>query len=105
MVDFFTRYKKLKKRLQVLGLVIPGRLRTTYQRCGTANCKCKTGRLEDRHGPYIFWDKKLSRGLSSTSIKPKLKKHIQQGIQNRKILKKIVAAMLKLGEEYAKNLK
>ena len=105
MDNLLSKYKTLKKNIQALGLVIPGRLRTTYLCCGKANCKCKSGKIEDRHGPYIFWDREIRSGLSSASINPKHKKIIEKGIQNRKQLKKLVTQMLKLGEQYATNLK
>lgn len=102
-----TRYKKLKKCAHDLGIVIPGTLRTIYQRCGKPNCRCATGKSEDKHGPYLLWDKrKRADGvLSSTSINPNHKKLLQEGINNRRKLEKLVREMLKIGEKYAANLK
>lgn len=105
MDHHLTRYKKLKKSIQDLGVVIPGTLRTIYQRCGKANCRCTSGKAQDKHGPYLYWDRKINGSLSSASIKPKHKELIRKGIVNRKKLDSLVREMLKTGEKYVANLK
>jgi len=99
------RYKKIKMRISNLGMAIPGTIRTIYQRCGKSNCSCSSGQISDRHGPYIFWDRKRKGSLSSVSLSADHKKLIQEGIANRKKLEKLVREMLKIGEEYATSLK
>lgn len=105
MDNLLAKYKKIKKSVQVLGFVIPGRIRTTYLRCGKEGCKCKSGKVEDKHGPYTFWDRQTNTGLSSASINREHKQLLLQGIRNRKKLNKLISEMLKLGEEYVRSLK
>ena len=95
------RYKKLQKRIQKLGVVIPGTLRVIYQRCGKPSCKCSSGLSKDKHGPYTYWDRKHSGKLTSSSISKKNIKYFKEGIRNRKELDKIYQQMLKIGEKYA----
>jgi len=92
-----TKYKKLKQRLQKLGIVIPGTLRVVYQRCGKNNCACASGKDENLHGPYIYWDRKVDGRLSSMSVQKDDKKLFQEWINNRKQLEVIVKEMHNLG--------
>ena len=87
-------YTALKKKIDQLGLVLPGRIRTTYQKCGTPTCKCNSGNTEDRHGPYTFWDRKVDGKLSSKSVSKQEERIIQKAIQNRKTLLDAVQQLL-----------
>lgn len=93
------RYKKLKQRIQKLGVVIPGTLRSVYKGCGKSYCKCASGEKKDQHGPYLYWDRKINDKLSSRSIKAQHKKFFQTGIKNRKEFEKIRREILALGEK------
>ena len=96
------KYEKLKKELQNIGVIIPGRLRTTYLRCGKINCICQKSKKQiDMHGPYIFWDRKVNEKLSSMSINTEDVKDFEQWIQNKIDFDKIVNEMKKLGQEIA----
>ena len=99
------RYKKLKQRILKLGVIIPGTLRSVYQFCGKPHCRCSSGEKEDRHGPYIYWDRKINGKLSGLSIQSHHKKFFQEGIKNRKEFEKIRREILNLGEKLAKLVK
>lgn len=96
------KYNQLKKELQEIGIMIPGKLRTTYLRCGKSNCRCQNAtKLTEMHGPYIFWDRRVGKKLSSMSIKENEVKEFEQWIQNRMNFERIVDEMMDIGKEIA----
>ena len=96
------QYEKLKVDLFKIGIIAPGRLRTTYLRCGKSNCKCQKAKNQsDKHGPYILWDRRIGDKLSSMSLKAFEAKEIEQWIKNRKNFDLIVEKMKILGQEIA----
>jgi hypothetical protein len=96
------QYEKLKMDLFKIGIIAPGRLRTTYLRCGKSNCKCQRAKKQsDKHGPYVFWDRKIDDKLSSMSLKTLEAREIQKWIQNRKKFDQVVEKMKRLGQEIA----
>lgn len=96
------QYDKLKEDLFKIGIIAPGRLRRRYLRCGKENCKCqKAKKQSDKHGPYIFWDRKLNNKLSSMSLNAAQAREVQQWIKNRKNFDQIVEKMKILGQEIA----
>lgn len=99
-MNIIKKYENLKLELNKIGFIAPGRLRTTYLRCGKPNCKCqKAKKPSDKHGPYVFWDRKVNEKLSSMSLKPDEVKELEQYIENRKKFDSIVEKMKILGEE------
>lgn len=49
-----TRYPKWYRIPEVLPGELKGSLHAEYVRCGKANCRCASGREDDRHGPYWY---------------------------------------------------
>ena len=96
-------YEQLKARLDSIGLVIPGTIRETFLYCGKPTCACAA---DDgtAHGPYYFWNRKMSGKLTSKSIsKPKLSLY-EGWIANRRELEGIVDKMLDFGANFATSL-
>lgn|SRR3989338_2898077 len=98
------KYLELKKKIMDLGIVIPGTVRKVTLRCGNAGCHCRESK-KNRHGPYLFWDRKKKGKLSSRSIDETCLDQFQQGIKNRRELETIIRKMLALGLEIASGLK
>jgi len=96
--------EKLRKKMLTINYVVPGTLRVVYQTCGTSGCKCATGKKEDKHGPYTYWDRKHSGTSVTTSVSKNQKRFIQKGIKNRRQLENIVKQMLKIGEKITLDL-
>jgi len=60
-----------------------------------------TGESEERHGPYLFWDRKVNGKLSSQSIAKEDRRSFERWIANRRAMEEIVAKILALGAERA----
>ena len=98
------QYEQLKKTIHSLGPVLPGTLRTVYLRCGKKNCRCQSDEKSRWHGPYLFWDRKEGKKLSSRSIPAGSVKIIRSWIKNRRILERIVSKMLQQGVKVASQI-
>lgn len=105
MKKYLARHKELLQQIQKLGVMIPGTVRTVYQFCGKPNCSCASGQVKDKHGPYIYWDRKVKGSFSSLSITPQLKQILLKGIQNRRNFEKIKKQLIVLGELIATKTK
>jgi len=96
--------ENFKKKILEIDFVVPGTLRVVYQKCGTPSCKCASGKKEDKHGPYTYWDRKIDGTSVTTSVSRRQRRFIQKGIKNRRRLKKITELILKIGEKLALDL-
>ena len=96
-------FKKIKHRIQKIGIAIPGTLRVVYQRCGKSNCACATS-AKDRHGPYYLWDRKIKGRLASKSIQKENVPLYREWIGNRMLLEALVQQLLDSGARYATGL-
>ena len=94
------KYLELKKKIMDLGIVIPGTVRKVTLRCGNAGCHCRESK-KNRHGPYLFWDRKKKGRLSSMSIPETCREQFQKWIGNRRVLEALVRKMLALGLQMA----
>ena len=90
-------FQCLIDELASLDLVVPGTLRTVYLCCGKSACPCASGKKEHRHGPYLFWDRKINGKLSSASIPRSLAPQFKRWIANRRRLDRIYYKLLELG--------
>ena len=91
--------------MQKLDVAVPGTLRVVYQTCGKERCKCYSGKQQDKHGPYRYWDRKVKGKTKSISITAKQHKFIQNGIMNRKKLETFIKRILEQGARIAENIK
>lgn len=97
------RYRRIKEKLLLIGLAIPGTIRETYLKCGKSWCACaeKGGPL---HGPYYFWNRKVDGKLTSKSIPKDKLRFFQKWISNRQELEALVNQVLEFGQEIAARL-
>lgn len=95
--DCENKIEKVKKQIVELGVAIPGTLRTTYMKCGKENCPCYKDKSA-RHGPYYFWDRKVSAKLTSKSIPKSQLPLLKKGINNRRVLERLVGELLALNQ-------
>ena len=93
-------YEKLKGRLALMGLAIPGTIRETYLLCGKQGCACAENDAA-RHGPYYLWNRKVNGKLTSKSVPRDKLPLYRQWLDNRKLLEEIVQEMLELGSKLA----
>jgi hypothetical protein len=99
------QYQKLKQEIEGLDLAIPGTLRTVYVKCGKTPCRCESGRKEDKHGPYFFWDRKANGKIASLTVGSEDISQFRQWIKNRQKLEKITRKLLDRGAQIASQIR
>ena len=97
-------FEGLKNSILALGTVLPGTIRKVHLRCGKKNCRCQSTDKKQWHGPYLFWDRKEGKRLTSRSISSDQAKLLQGWINKRRELERIVRQMLKHGVNLAEQL-
>lgn len=97
------KLNKIKAELGELGLVLPGRVRHLYMKCGKSGCACQKN-VDAKHGPYYLWDRKVNKKLTSKMISVKMISFIKKGIENRKVLEKLVQETIEIDQETATNI-
>ena len=78
-----------------------GTIRAVKLKCGRANCRCRSGNDEDKHGPYYFWNRKVKGKMTSSSIPPDKVSQVKKWIQNRHRLEKLIGRLLTQGHREA----
>ena len=89
--------KNIKKRISKLGVAIPGTVREVRLKCGKAACRCQSGKIEDKHGPYFFWDRKVKGKLTSSTVSKEKVAVIREMIENRRRLERLFDRFLVQG--------
>jgi hypothetical protein len=89
---------KIKNDLCKFDLLAPGRLRTTFMKCGNPKCACHKDK-KARHGPYHLWDRKVGTKLTSKMVPDNAHKKIESWIKERKRLEKLMAEAIKISQE------
>ena len=92
------RLNKIKNELCKFDLLAPGRLRTTFMKCGNPKCACHKNK-NARHGPYHLWDRKVGVKLTSKMVSEDAYKKIANWIKERKKLGTLMAEAIKLSQE------
>lgn len=95
-------YKNLLKKMSGLDLAIPGTIREVYLKCGKENCSCISGKKNDKHGPYYFWDRLSEGKLTSSSIPKNQVAQFKKWIKNRHKLEKMQKQLLDQGQNVAR---
>lgn len=97
------KLNKIKTEFGNFDLVLPGTIRQLYMKCGKSGCACQTN-AEAKHGPYFLWDRKVGKKLTSKMIPAKTVPFLKKGIENRKMLEKLVQEAVKISQEMAVNI-
>lgn len=92
------RLDKIKNEISKFDLVAPGRLRTTYMKCGNPACACRKDK-NARHGPYHLWDRKVGAKLTSKMVSDDARKKIETWIKERKKIENLVAVAIQISQE------
>lgn len=94
------RLQRIKGKLLLIGLSIPGTIRETYLQCGKKGCACamKGG---SPHGPYYFWNRKVNGKLTSKSISEAKLRLYERWISNRLQIEELLQQLLEIGQEIA----
>jgi len=92
------RLEKIKSELRTFDLLAPGRLRTTFMKCGNPKCACHKDKSA-RHGPYHLWDRKVGTKLTSKMVPEDVHKKIESWIRERKRVENLLAEAVKISQE------
>lgn len=92
------RIDKIKKEISDFNLLAPGRLRTTFMKCGNPACACHKN-VNARHGPYHLWDRKVGTKLTSKMVSDDVRRKIENWIKERKKVEGLIAEIIKLSQE------
>jgi len=92
------RLEKIKKELCSFELLAPGRLRTTFMKCGNPKCACHQDK-DARHGPYHLWDRKVGTKLTSKMVSDATNKKIINWIKERKKIENLLNEVISLSQE------
>jgi len=93
--------RRICNEISSIGTAIPGTIRSVKLKCGSGNCKCKSGKNEDKHGPYFFWNRKVNGKMTSASIPKDKVSQFKSWINNRKKLEKLVADLIERDQKFA----
>jgi hypothetical protein len=89
---------KIKNDICNFNLLAPGRLRTTYMKCGNPTCACHKDK-KARHGPYHLWDRKVGTKITSKMVSTDARKKIENWIKERKKNEILVAEVIKISQK------
>jgi len=92
------KLNKIKSELCQFELIAPGRLRTTYMKCGNPACACRKDK-NARHGPYHLWDRKVGNKLTSKMVSDDAYKKIEIWIKERKKIESLITEAIKISQE------
>jgi hypothetical protein len=93
--------RNLKRKISKLGPAIPGTIREVRLKCGKDGCRCQSGKAEDKHGPYYFWDRKVKGKLTSSTVAKDKVAKIKEMIENRRKFEKLFDRLLAQGMKAA----
>jgi hypothetical protein len=96
-------YEKLKQELLCIGLPVSGSIQKLFARCGSTGCPCATDDFK-RHGPYLRWHHRKGIRQCTVGIEENILPMIEQGINNRYKIERLVGKMLTIGDSVAESL-
>ncbi len=98
MQAYQDKHRKLSAKLSEIGFIWPGNIQRRYITCGKPYCACKKD-PEARHGPYAYWTSKEAKKTVSRLLSPQEADLMEEWIENRRKLEKIIFQMKKLSQK------
>jgi len=98
MQAYQDKHRKLSAKLSEIGFIWPGNIQRRYLTCGKPYCACKKD-PEARHGPYAYWTSKEAKKTVSRLLSPQEADLMEEWIENRRKLEKIILQMKKLSQK------
>ena len=92
------KQQKLTAKLSEIGFIWSGNIQRRYLTCGKPFCACKKD-PEARHGPYAYWTSKEAKKTISRLLSPEEADLLEEWIENRRKLEKIILQMKKLSKK------
>lgn len=83
------KIETIKKKLNLLGSMLPGKIAKQWNVCGTKGCKCKRLKNPVKHGPYYQISFTAAGKSSTIFIKKEELSEVKKRIKNFKKFKEL----------------
>ena len=84
------RAAQIAVEIAALGPCLPGTLSSRMLRCGNPNCRCRDTETDQRHGPYLYWTRKISGKTVSKLLNAEQADRYRPWLANDKRLHQLV---------------
>jgi hypothetical protein len=84
------RVAQIHAEIAALGLCLPGTISARLLRCGNPRCRCRDTDRDQRHGPYLYWTRKISGKTASKLLSPEQAERYRPWLANDKRLHHLV---------------
>ncbi|MGH2877031.1 MAG: DUF6788 family protein [Solirubrobacteraceae bacterium] len=84
------RAAEIHHEIAALGPCLPGTLSTRLLRCGNPNCRCRNPETDQRHGPYLYWTRKIAGKTASKLLNAEQAERYRPWLANDKRLHDLV---------------
>jgi len=97
------RAAQIHAEIAALGPCLPGTISERWLRCGNPRCRCRDENSDQRHGPYLYWTRKVSAKTASKLLSPEQADRYRPWLQNDKRLHDLVRELETLAIRAAQN--
>lgn len=84
------REAEIHAEIAALGPCLPGTISTRLLRCGNPRCRCRDTERDQRHGPYLYWTRKVAGKTASKLLSPEQAERYRPWLANDKRLHQLV---------------
>ncbi len=84
------RRAQIAAEIAALGPCLPGTLSARRLRCGNPRCRCRDADRDQRHGPYLYWTRKVSGKTASKLLSAKQAERYRPWLDNDRRLHDLV---------------
>ena len=96
------RRTQIQAEIAALGPCLPGTLSARRLRCGNPRCRCRDTDRDQRHGPYLYWTRKVSGKTASKLLSPEQAERYRPWLDNDKRLHELMRELEALAIRAAK---
>lgn len=84
------RAAQIHAEIAALGPCLPGTISARRLRCGNPRCRCRDTERDQRHGPYLYWTRKVAGKTASRLLSPEQAERYRPWLANDKRLHDLV---------------
>ncbi len=84
------RAAQITAEIASLGFCLPGTLSARRLRCGNPRCRCRDTDHDQRHGPYMYWTRKVAGKTNSKLLSAEQAERYRPWLDNAKRLRALV---------------
>ena len=97
------RAAQIATEIAAIGPCLPGTLSSRMLRCGNQRCRCRDTETDQRHGPYLYWTRKISGKTASKLLSAKQADRYRPWLANDKrlhdLVRELEALTIRIAEE------